>query len=133
MERDRERYQALIAENQKRKESDREQVGPFDEKGGIGFHALREPHPKCPECFGLGESMVVVKDTRKLSPAARALFAGVKQTKDGIQVLTHNKEGFVNLLMRHAGMLNDKLQVGGGITVKVKDYTGRKKDPDVAD
>jgi phage terminase small subunit len=35
--------------------------------------------------------------------------------------------------MRHLGMLNDKLQLGGGITVKVKDYTGRKKEPDAAD
>lgn len=129
---DREQHQVQVDVNNRMPKKDQLRIAPFHAKGGIGYNALVAPHPKCPECFGQGVSMVLVKDTRNLSPAARALFAGIKQTKDGMQVLTHSKEGFVTLLMRHAGMLNDKLQLGGGMVVTVKDYTGRKK-PDAAD
>lgn len=132
MECDRAAHAHSITINVRPKKADQVAIGPFKVKGGTGYNALVAPHPKCPECFGQGVSTVLVKDTRNLSPAARALFAGIKQTKDGMQVLTHSKEGFVTLLMRHAGMLNDKLQLGGGVVVTVKDYTGRKK-PDAAD
>lgn len=76
----------------------------FDEKGGVGFSAKREPHPDCPECHGLGVERVVVHDTRKLSPAAAALYAGVKQTKDGIEVRTVSVEAAWALLARHVGI-----------------------------
>jgi phage terminase small subunit len=48
------------------------------------------------------------------------------------KVKVSDKVAALGLAMRHLGMLNDKLQVGGGVTVKVKDYTGRKKGPDEA-
>lgn len=48
------------------------------------------------------------------------------------KVKVSDKVAALGLAMRHLGMLNDKLQVGGGITVTVKDYTGRKKT-DAAD
>lgn len=85
----------------------------FDEKGGIGYDERRGPNKSCPECFGDGIGKTIVKDTRNLSPAARALYAGVKQTKDGLEVKMHSKEGYLQLLMRHAGMFNDKLRLQG--------------------
>ncbi len=63
----------------------------LDPKGGIGFNPNLEPFEDCPECFGRGREAIVLKDTRYLSPAAQALYAGVKTTKDGIEVLTNNQ------------------------------------------
>lgn len=50
-----------------------------------------EPDPECPSCAGEGHSMPWIADTRKLSPEARALYAGIQQTKEGIKVLMHDK------------------------------------------
>ncbi len=66
--------------------------GPLEAKGGTGYDWRKEPHPDCPECFGLGRGEMVMKDTRSLSPAARALYAGVKVGKEGTQVLMHSQE-----------------------------------------
>ena len=41
--------------------------------------------------MGEGNSVPWFSDTRKLSPEARALFAGVKISKDGATILTHDK------------------------------------------
>ena len=76
----------------------------FDEKGGIGYNPLRPPHPECTECRGDGYVRDVVKDTRYLSPAAAQLYAGVKRTKDGMQVQMHSKEAFAEKLWRHLGL-----------------------------
>lgn len=76
----------------------------FDEKGGIGYNPLRPPHPECPECRGDGYAREVIHDTRYLSPAAVQLYAGVKRTKDGMQVLMHNKEAFAEKLWKHLGL-----------------------------
>ena len=50
-----------------------------------------DPDPECSDCMGEGDSIPWFADTRKLSPEARALFAGVKITKDGATILTHDK------------------------------------------
>lgn len=63
----------------------------FDEQGGDGYNATKPPHPACPECFGEGLGDTHVLDTRALSPAARLLYAGVKQTKDGLEVKLHSQ------------------------------------------
>lgn len=80
----------------------------FDERGGLGFDATRAPNPGCPECFGQGEGQAVLKDTRRLSPAARALYAGVKVTKDGHQVLLHDKVGSLTKVGQHLGMFVER-------------------------
>lgn len=46
------------------------------------------------------------------------------------KVKVADKVAALSLAMRHLGMLNDKLQIPGGLTVVVKDYTGRKRDAD---
>jgi len=66
--------------------------GPLDAKGGTGYDKRREPHSDCPECFGIGIGETIIKDTRRLSPAAQALYAGVKEGKEGLQVLMHSQE-----------------------------------------
>lgn len=91
--------------------SPQEQV--FDEMGGIGFDPRKPPLEECPECFGEGHGEVFVKDTRALTPELRSLYAGVKRTKDGLEVKMHDKKGMGELLMRHLGMLNDKMKLQG--------------------
>lgn len=79
--------------------------------GGFGFVATMEPNAKCPKCNGLGHGHMHVSDTRKLSPAALALFAGVKSGKEGLHVLMQSQEQALINVARHLGMFNDKLEV----------------------
>ena len=80
-----------------------------DPQGGTGFHARMPPMPGCPECFGDGLHEIHVKDTRLLTPAARELFAGVKVTRDGIDVKMHSRDKAMELLGRHLAMFTDNL------------------------
>lgn len=82
-----------------------------DDSGGVGFSGMREPHPSCPRCYGEGGSYIHVHDTRKLKGAARMLYAGVKQTKDGIQVLTRDQDAALAFLARHLGLDKKTLEV----------------------
>ncbi|SDG86127.1 Terminase small subunit [Pseudomonas flavescens] len=76
----------------------------FPEDGGVGFDSNREPHSNCPECGGHGYPRVVLKDTRKLSRGAASLFAGVKQTKYGIEIQMHSKDAAMEKLFKHLGL-----------------------------
>ncbi|NVM91091.1 hypothetical protein FHT32_004755 [Variovorax sp. SG517] len=79
-------------------------LADFDEKGGIGFDPLKPPHPSCPDCGGDGYARTVLADTRHLSPAARALYAGAKMTKYGIEIAMHDKAAFAEKLFKHLGL-----------------------------
>ena len=72
--------------------------------GGFGYSRRLEPDPACPKCDGDGLMDVRIGDTRKLSPAALSLFAGIKQTKFGIEVLTHSKDAAMEKLFKHLGL-----------------------------
>lgn len=76
----------------------------FEEQGGIGFDTLRPPHPDCPECGGDGFPRVALADTRRLSPAAAALYAGAEQTKFGLKVHMHDKLAAMEKLFKHLGL-----------------------------
>lgn len=76
----------------------------FDDAGGVGFNPLRAPHGECPNCGGDGAARVSLKDTRKVNPAALALYAGAKQTKEGIEVKMHSKMDALEKLARHLGV-----------------------------
>lgn len=82
--------------------------GLFDEGGGIGFNATKPPHPECPECFGEGVGRAVARDTRQLSPGARALYAGVKVTKEGLEVKMHDKMAALAKIGQHLGMFVER-------------------------
>lgn len=86
-------------------------IGAFDRKGGIGYHLHRPANPQCPECFGDGVGYTFVKDTRNLSAEGKLLYAGVKETKDGIEVKMHSPGDARQLVGRHLGMFKDKLEV----------------------
>lgn len=82
-----------------------------DNLGGFGFRADRLPNESCPRCDGEGVHRVVIADTSKLQGPARKLYAGVKQTKNGIEVLMHDKGAAMDKLLRCAGAYKDSLDV----------------------
>ena len=79
----------------------------FDELGGLGFDTRRDPHPDCPECDGLGEERVIIKDTRKLSPAARNLYEGVDIKSGSIVIQLRKRETAEEKLAKVLGVLKD--------------------------
>lgn len=97
------------------KKEDRDPVIPSD-AGGYGFNPTERPHPKCPKCFGEGHGEVFVQDTRDLSPAALALYAGVKVTRDGLEIKMHDQLAALEKVARHVGLFErDNTQKGAGL------------------
>jgi hypothetical protein len=82
--------------------------GLFDEQGGIGFNATRPPNPACPECFGEGVADVHLADTRNVSPAARALYAGAKVTDKGLELKLLDQLGALRSVGEHLGMFKQR-------------------------
>ena len=54
---------------------------------------------------------VTLKNTAELSPEQRAAIAGIKQGANGIEVKLCDKIKALELLGRHIGMFNDKIEV----------------------
>lgn len=73
-----------------------------------GFQANRVPHPDCPQCRGEGHGYAHFEDTRTVKGPAALLFAGVKQTKDGIEFKTRDQDKAMENVARHLGMFTDK-------------------------
>jgi len=96
-----------------KRKKDGEAPRKFDEAGGIGFDPRKPPHPNCPECFGEGEQRVVLKDVRDVSPQARLLFAGVKQTQHGIEIKVHSQVDALTKIGEHLGMFKRKIEHTG--------------------
>lgn len=100
------KYQRTVGEMNRDREAWREKgknPAEFDEAGGIGFNPLLAPHPDCPHCGGSGNARTVLKDTRFLSPAAAALYAGAKETQYGIEIRMHSKHDALEKLAKHLG------------------------------
>lgn len=81
--------------------------------GGFGYSPQLRPVATCFHCLGEGITDVVIPDTRDLSPAAARLYAGVKQTKDGIEIKMRDQDAALVNVARHLGMLRDRLAIGG--------------------
>lgn len=64
------------------------------------------------------DGMVQVKDTDQLSDSQIAAIAGIKETQNGIEVKLGSKEKTLELLGRHLGMWNDKINVEGQVEAK---------------
>lgn len=60
-------------------------------------------------------SKVIIKDFSELTEEQRACISGVKETKLGIEVSFCSKERALELLGRHLGMFNDKIQLSGEV------------------
>jgi len=67
----------------------------------------REPNPDCGICRGEGSPHVHIADTSKLSPSAKLLYQGAKETKFGIEVMTADRMKALDNVARHLGMFKD--------------------------
>lgn len=83
-------------------------IGEFAVAPGDWFDKRKDPNPECPECHGDGVGEPFFLDTRKLSPAALALFAGVRETRDGMEIMMASREKASENLARALGLFKDK-------------------------
>lgn len=83
----------------------------WDDTRVLGYQRNREPNSACPECCGEGRGEVFMRDTRSLPPEVRDLYAGAKQGKDGIEILTRSREKADEMLGRHLGLFKDQTEV----------------------
>lgn len=72
--------------------------------GGSGYDRRKEPNKDCCECFGEGEGITHIHDTRKLSKEARHLYAGMEETKDGLKVRMKSADRALDTLAKHKGL-----------------------------
>lgn len=102
----------------------RKALGEFDTQGGIGWDPRRAPHADCPECHGRGVGRTIVHDTRHLSPAAAALYAGMKETKEGVQVLMHDQATARERLERHLGLFEKDNRQKNDLAAQLAEFVG---------
>lgn len=79
-----------------------------DGSGGFGFDGNRAPNSSCPVCFGEGVSQVFLADTRFLKGPAKLLYAGIKQTKDGLQILMRDQDDAMRNIGKFLNMFKDR-------------------------
>ncbi len=80
-----------------------------DDAGGHGYRLTDPPNAACPECSGMGIEVTRMADTRNLSPAARLLFDGVKETKQGIEIKMQDRAKALENIAKHFGMFAGKV------------------------
>lgn len=86
-----------------------------DIAGGFGYDHTLEPNHDCEECRGEGLERVVARDTSKLSPGAKLLYGGVKQTKNGIEIIIADRMKARESVGRIIGAFDDKLRLSGAV------------------
>lgn len=92
--------------------------------GGFGFDHTKEPNVECPYCRGEGETRIVPMDTRNLSPGGKMLYQGVKQTKDGLQIILADKAKALENATKLIGGFLERVELSGGVSVAKPDLTG---------
>ncbi|MEY0006520.1 terminase small subunit [Providencia rettgeri] len=86
---------------------------PPKDVGGYGYDDTLDPNPDCPRCNGTGIGRAHFHDTRDLTGAARRLFAGVKEGKFGVEVITRNQDDALKMVAQHLGMVKNKTEITG--------------------
>lgn len=84
-----------------------------DPAGGFGFMFSDPPNADCPRCEGEGVERVVARDTSRLSRGARALYGGVKQTRNGVEVIIADRQKALENVTRMLGGFNDRVRIDG--------------------
>jgi phage terminase small subunit len=117
---DNEEYEQSVECAIKNTEEGKQPIIPSNE-GGYGFDNTIRPHPKCPKCKGEGYGQIHASDTRDLSPQGLALYAGVKQTRDGFEIKMKDQDKALENIAKHLGMFIDKVEHNGNITLSYED------------
>jgi phage terminase small subunit len=126
---EKEYQQAVRMAKQQAKESEKPPAIPAD-AGGYGYDRLLRPHPKCPYCWGEGHMEVHAADTRTLSPKAKLLYAGVKQTRDGFEIKMRDQDKAMENVAKHLGMFVDRTEITGkdGGPIQTQSLTDQELD-----
>lgn len=95
-----------------------------DMSGGFGYNQTLPPDPNCPECDGIGSEYYAPRDTSKLSAGAKALFAGVKPTRNGPEILLRDKDRAQEAINKIIGAYVERVELSGSTTVAKPDLTG---------
>lgn len=82
-------------------------------EGGLEYSPTREPNLKCKKCKGEGIGRNVIKDSRYYSPKAAKLYAGAKQTKDGIEIKMRDQDKARDNIAKYLGMLVERKELSG--------------------
>ena len=93
-----------IADRQKRTEVTQDMV--VQELAAIGF-------AKATDYVIVTNGRVCIKNTDELTEQQIRAIAGIKEGANGVEVKLNSKEKALELLGRHLGMWNDKLDVSG--------------------
>lgn len=67
--------------------------------------------------------VVIVKDTKDIPKDLLPAIASIKEGKNGIEVSFYNKDKSLELLGRHLGMFDDKIEVSGTINNPMEGLT----------
>ena len=98
-------------------------VPEFDELGGVGYDARRAPNPACAECFGDGDMRTIIKDSRRMSAAARAAFMGIDVKSGAVVVKSVDRLKATELVARGLGLLKDGSQPPPGAGQDARNVT----------
>lgn len=103
-----------------------------DISGGFGFLQHEPPHPDCPDCGGEGVPRVVACDTRSEAVQGHPLYAGVKWTKYGPEVLLHDKTKALENVARIIGAYEDRVRIRTESQTKALNVNFDTTDPNAA-
>lgn len=78
------------------------------EKPKFFYNRYGEIDSLCLNCFGHGEERTYFADTTKLQGPAKLLYAGIKQTRDGMQILMRNQDDALANYAKHLGLFREK-------------------------
>ena len=74
-----------------------------------------EPNPGCTLCMGQGQVVTIFKNSR-----GRKLFAGVKKTKDGLEIKTRDQDAALKNLSAYLGMSLERREVNVRASVSLR-------------
>lgn len=106
-------YDAAVASELLAAQAEEREPRHISDAGGYGFDRMLRPHPKCPRCRGEGRVDLHMADTKETTPQGRLLYAGIKQTRDGIEIKLQDQGKALENVARHLGMFKDKVELSG--------------------
>ena len=104
-----------------------------NDNGGYGYDDTLDPNPDCPRCNGAGIGRAHFHDTRDLTGAARRLFAGVKEGKFGVEVITRNQDDALKMVAQHLGMVKTRTELTGKDGEPIKTEVANMTSQEAAD
>jgi phage terminase small subunit len=87
--------------------------------GAYGYRGDAEANPDCSECDGRGITEAIITPSDQWSPAARALFAGIKHKPDGkLEIQMVSKLAAADMLSKLQGAYVERsINVNANVTV----------------